>query len=92
MADDSVVGKPVVVEPVVEPVVVEPEPTPHPYGHVPPRWSMFDPPNTEHCLGSAWCAYGNAWNKTPWGKRLPWDAEPWCWVIEFAATATKEGA
>lgn len=56
----------------------------HPYQglHVPSRWSMFDPLDTDHCLGSARHAFGNAWDIIN-GKRAPWSANPYVWALTF---------
>jgi len=48
-----------------------------------PRWSMFDPADTDQCLGTARFAFGNAWNKTYAKRGLGWDTNPWVWVVEF---------
>jgi len=64
-------------------------PDPSPYGHG-SRWSMEDPPNTDHCLGSPQSAFGNLWIKI--NGQESWDANPWVWVVEFKRVEAQERA
>lgn len=60
------------------------------YGEPLSGWSWEDPhpidvdpvKGWERCLGTARFAFGNLWNSI-YGN---WDANPWCWVVEFTRT------
>lgn len=57
---------------------------PRPENHDPPRWSMgvpSAPTSTDQCLGTARCAFANAFQKMH-GEDV-WTLNPWVWVIEF---------
>lgn len=56
--------------------------TPRPYRiNGPDRWSMENPPNTDHCLSTARYAFANFFEKT--SSQGSWDKNPWVWVVEF---------
>jgi hypothetical protein len=46
-----------------------------------PRWSMFEPPSTDHCLWTAHSAFGNAWIQI--NGQPSWDSNPWVWALSF---------
>lgn len=55
--------------------------TPRPYRNGPDRWSMENPPDTDHCLSTARWAFANFFEKI--NGNGEWDKNSWCWVIEF---------
>jgi hypothetical protein len=55
-------------------------PDPHPYKQG-ARWSMFDPPNTHHCLHGPQMAFASAWNEI--NGPDAWETNPWVWAITF---------
>ena len=52
-----------------------------PYGK-PCRWSMENPPSTDHCLSTPRFAFANYWNKLH--GLGSWAADPECVVLTFA--------
>lgn len=54
----------------------------------PDRWSMEEPPDTSHCLGSARFAFANYWVKLHRAREHDfdaWDANPWVVALTFTA-------
>lgn len=47
------------------------------------KWSMFSPKTHGECLGSARMAFANGWNCAYACGPSSWEANPFCWVVEF---------